>query len=94
MLTPPSNIKARLIEGTENMVEITWDEVPSATIYKIYTSIVPIGQPANSYILMTKVTDTKYSATVEKGKRHYFSLTAESHVQWSERSASIYIDVP
>ena len=94
VLPPPSIIKARLIEGTENMVEITWDEVPSSTIYKIYTSIVPIGQPANSYILMTKVTDTKYSATVEKGKRHYFSLTAESHVQWSERSASIYIDVP
>lgn len=93
VLPPPSNIMAKLIEGTENGITITWDEVPSSTVYKIYTSVVAIGAPANNYNLMAKVTDTIYTTNVEKGKRHYFALTAESHVQWSERSASIFIDI-
>ena len=67
--------------------------MPSATVYKIYTSVVPIGAVANSYIFLAKQKVNSYSGEIERGKRHYFRLTAENQAQWSAQSIAIYIDV-
>ena len=92
-IPPPSNVKAKIEEHTENGLLLTWDEVPSATIYKIYTSVVPIGSPSNSFVFLGKPKENNYSCEIERGKRHYFQLTAENSAQWSQRSAAIYLDV-
>ena len=92
-IPPPSNVKAIIKEHTENGLLLTWDEVPSATIYKIYTSVVPIGSPSNSFVFLGKPKENNYSCEIERGKRHYFQLTAENSAQWSQRSAAIYLDV-
>ena len=92
-IPPPSNVKAKIEEHTENGLLLTWDEVPSATVYKIYTSVVPIGSPSNSYVLLGKPKVNNYSCEIERGKRHYFQLTAENTAQWSQRSEAIYLDV-
>ena len=92
-IPPPSNVKAKIEEHTENGLLLTWDEVPSATVYKIYTSVVPIGAASNSYVLLGKPKVNNYSCEIERGKRHYFQLTAENSAQWSQRSAAIYLDV-
>lgn len=92
-IPPPSNVKAIIEEHSENGLLLTWDEVPSATIYKIYTSVVPIGAAANTYVLLGKPKVNNYSCEIERGKRHYFQLTAENTAQWSQRSEAIYLDV-
>ena len=92
-IPPPSNVKAKIEEHTENGLLLTWDEVPSATVYKIYTSVVPIGAASNSYVLLGKPKVNNYSCEIERGKRHYFQLTAENSAQWSLQSAAIYLDV-
>ena len=92
-IPPPSNVKAKIEEHTENGLLLTWDEVPSATVYKIYTSVVPIGAASNSYVLLGKPKVNNYSCEIERGKRHYFQLTAENTAQWSQRSEAIYLDV-
>ena len=91
-IPPPSNVKAKIEEHTENGLLLTWDEVPSATIYKIYTSVVPIGAASNTYVLLGKPKVNNYSCEIERGKRHYFQLTAENTAQWSQRSEAIYLD--
>ena len=92
-IPPPSNVKAKIEEHTENGLLLTWDEVPSAIVYKIYTSVVPIGSPSNSFVFLGKPKENNYSCEIERGKRHYFQLTAENSAQWSQRSAAIYLDV-
>ena len=92
-IPPPSNVKAKIEEHTENGLLLTWDEVPSATIYRIYTSVVPIGSPSNSFVFLGKPKVNNYSCEIERGKRHYFQLTAENSAQWSQRSEAIYLDV-
>ena len=92
-IPPPINVKAKIEEHTENGLLLTWDEVPSATIYRIYTSVVPIGSPSNSFVFLGKPKENNYSCEIERGKRHYFQLTAENSAQWSQRSAAIYLDV-
>ena len=92
-IPPPSNVKAKIEEHTENGLLLTWDEVPSATIYRIYTSVVPIGSPSNSFVFLGKPKENNYSCEIERGKRHYFQLTAENSAQWSQRSTAIYLDV-
>ena len=92
-IPPPNNIQAKLEELTNNFLLLSWDVVPSATVYKIYTSVVPIGAVANSYIFLAKQKVNSYSGEIERGKRHYFRLTAENQAQWSAQSIAIYIDV-
>ena len=92
-IPPPSNREAEIYPLDTNNLILTWDEVPSATIYKIYTSVVPIGAASNSYVLLGKPKVNNYSCEIERGKRHYFQLTAENTAQWSQRSEAIYLDV-
>ena len=92
-IPPPNNVKAKIEEHTENGLLLTWDEVPSAIVYKIYTSVVPIGAASNSYVLLGKPKVNNYSCEIERGKRHYFQLTAENSAQWSLQSAAINLDV-
>ena len=93
VLPPPSEISLAKVPGTDNVVRITWNEVPSALKYAVYLSTVPIGSPANTYNFVGRFEQTTHDVELELGKRHWFQLTAESNVQWSNRSAAIYIDM-
>ena len=93
ILPPPSNIHAKIEENTDNGLILTWDEVPSAAAYKIYTSIVPIGEPESDFALLDKTSATKFTAELERGMRHYFQLVAENSAQTSLHSHAVYVDV-
>ena len=93
ILPPPSNIHAKIEENTDNGLILTWDEVPSATNYKIYASIVPIGKPEENYELFDKTQSTKYKRELERGVRYYFQLAAENSAQTSLHSSSVHLDV-
>ena len=93
ILPPPSNIIAKIAENTDNGLLLTWDTVPSAANYKIYTSIVPIGEPANTYAFLDKTTATKFTAELVRGKRHFFQLVAENTAQSSMNSSAVHLDV-
>ena len=93
ILPPPSNVTAERLPNTNDKVKIKWDEVPSATKYALYISTVPLGSPANTYIFVNREPRTMEEMTLEIGKRHWFEVTAESNVQWSNRSNAVYIDL-
>lgn len=92
-LPPPTNIQVKLVQHSVNEIVVTWDEVPSATVYKLYTSIVPIGAAAGSFEFLGRIYTPSYSGEVTQAKRHYFQLTAENSSQYSGRSVNAYIDV-
>lgn len=93
ILPPPANIHAKIEENTDNGLILTWDVVPSATSYKIYTSIVPIGEPEGAFAFLSKSTSTKYTQELELGKRYYFQLVALNSAQTSMNSTAVYVDV-
>ena len=93
ILPPPSDVTLTKVTGTDNVVRVTWSKVPSATKYAVYLSTVAIGSPANIYNLVGRFPQTTQDVELELGKRHWFQLTAESNVQWSNRSAAVYIDM-
>ena len=93
VLPPPSNIHAKIAENTDNGLILTWDEVPSAANYKIYTSIVPIESPAGAFTMLEKTASTKYTCELERDKRHYFQLISENSSQTSLYSTAVFIDV-
>ena len=72
---------------------MVWDEVPSATHYLIYASIVSIGKPEENYELFDKTESTKYKRELERGVRYYFQLVAENSAQTSLHSKAVYVDV-
>ena len=93
ILPPPSNIGAKIEANTDNGLMMVWDEVPSATNYLIYASIVPIGKPEENYELFDKTESTKYKRELERGVRYYFQLVAENSAQTSLHSKAVYVDV-
>ena len=93
ILPPPSNIHAKIEQNTDNGLILIWDAVPSATVYKIFTSIVDIGKPAENYELLDKTISTKFTAELALDKRHYFQLVAENSAQTSMNSSSVHLDV-
>ena len=92
-IPPPSNIHAKIEENTDNGLILTWDAVPSAAAYKIYTSIVPIGEAEKDFILLKKTSATKFTAELELGMRHYFQIASENSAQSSLHSSSVHLDV-
>ena len=93
ILPPPSNIGAKIEDNTDNGLMMVWDEVPSATHYLIYASIVSIGKPEENYELFDKTESTKYKRELERGVRYYFQLVAENSAQTSLHSKAVYVDV-
>lgn len=93
ILPPPSNIGAKIEANTDNGLMMVWDEVPSATHYLIYASIVSIGKPEEKYELFDKTQATKYKRELERGVRYYFQLVAENSAQTSLHSKAVYVDV-
>jgi hypothetical protein len=91
VLPPPSHVLAVVIPG--NQIRVTWDLVPSATQYGIFQSIVDSGQPAGSFLNMGYEPSNTHLVNAVSGKRYYFQITAESSVQWSVRSGSVFVDV-
>ena len=93
ILPPPNNIHAKIEANTDNGLILIWDEVPSATNYLIYTSIVPLGKPEETFKLLDKTTATKFTAELEQGMRHYFQIASENSAQTSLNSSSLHLDV-
>jgi hypothetical protein len=93
VLPPPSNLAVALVSGTTNSVKLSWDVVPSAERYKIYKSIVNVGDPVGANSNIGQVDANEFIETVDSGHRYYYHVTAENGNQWSAISGDIFIDV-
>ena len=88
----PDNIRMQIIDYGTNLAQITWQEVPAASLYKIYHCTVPIGSAADNYSLAGKSNTPEFNIMLTPGKRTYVQLTAESDRLWSPLSGSAFID--
>jgi hypothetical protein len=93
VLPTPQNITIQLVSGTTNSVKLTWDEVPSAERYKIYKSIVAVGDPVGANSNIGQVDANEFIETVDSGHRYYYHVTAENGNQWSPVTSDVFIDV-
>ena len=93
ILPPPSHVTAEKVPNTANTVAIKWSEVITATEYKVYTSSVAIGMPADKYNLFATTDQINAEYELEVGKRHYFQLTATNSHQKSAVSSAVFIDL-
>jgi hypothetical protein len=93
ILPSPSNLAVELVSGTANSVKLTWDEVPSAIRYKIFKSIVAVGDPVGANSNIEQVDTNEFIDTVDSGHRYYYHVTAENGNQWSPVTSDVWIDV-
>ena len=91
-LPAPSDVAISLISGSSSMFQLTFSPVLSATVYKIYKSVVEIGASAGEYSFVTDVSGTEYSGNAETGMRSYFILKSANDIQTSVWSESVFID--
>jgi len=93
-IAPPTNVVLTYFPAPSNYLELTWDAVVGATGYKLYQSIVPVGQPSGVYTSPTMPVSSPYVVNEPtSGKRYYYKVAATAPGQMSEPSAEVFADV-
>ena len=68
-------------EVSLNTFHFYWDAVPTATKYKLYQSVVEVGQPEEFYTVLATVETLQYDGTFPPNKWIYFKLTCLNEYQ-------------
>jgi len=93
-LDVPANVALVYFPAPDDYLQLTWDAVTGATGYKLYQSIVNIGQPSGIYTSPTFPISSPYVVNNPiAGKRYYYKVAATAPGKMSEPSAEVYVDV-
>jgi hypothetical protein len=90
----PENLEVSLVNNTANTIRLTWNPVPSATVYKIYRCVVPLGSLMGGVTYLTDQIGTTYEGLADINMRTWYELKAANDTQLSEWSDAVFIDVP
>lgn len=88
-----SDLSIALISGSATMFQLTWSAIPSASIYKVYRSVVALGEPASDYSYLVDQAGTLYSGNAVSGMRTWLIIKSANDVQLSDWSNAVYLDV-
>jgi hypothetical protein len=91
-LPAPVNLAASIAAGTYTTINLIWDEVPSATNYKIYRSSVALWQPAGTFNYINQVSTNAFTEVVMQANRNYYHISCENSIQTSPLSEDFFID--
>lgn len=93
-LAAPQNVALVYFPPTADYLSLTWDPVAGATGYKLYQSIVNIGNPPGPFLSPESPASSPHVVNNPMpGKRYYYNLTAFAPGEMSEHSATVYVDV-
>jgi hypothetical protein len=93
-LDVPQNVLVVYLPAPDDYLSLTWDPVVGASSYKLYQSIVNIGQPSGPYSSPeTPISSPHVVNNPISGKRYYYKVAAAAPGQMSEPSAAAFADV-
>jgi len=82
------------LDGSVHRLVFNWDLVTGATLYRIYMSMVDIGDPAGSYILAGIPSTSPWTLSPTPSKRYYFYIKASDGTVDSDASPVEMVDTP
>lgn len=93
-LSAPQNVALLYYPPSADYLSLTWDAVVGASAYKLYQSVVNIGNPAGLYTSPEHPVSSPYVVNNPlSGKRYYYKLKAISPGEMSDFSATVFADV-
>ena len=95
-LPPPASISVTTdnLNPPDIYVDLTWAAVVGATYYKVFESIVNIGQPEGTYSDIGDYTVSNLRKLAPRNHRYYYKVKACNTSTSSNYSTTVDIDVP
>jgi hypothetical protein len=91
-LGKPQNITAVVDPADPTHVNVDFDAVQDATEYRIYQSLVPVGNPPDSWTELTTGAINHFDVQLTTGKRNYWKVRAYSATMSSPYSDEVWLD--
>jgi len=95
-LPPPASISVTTdnLNPPDIYVDLTWAAVVGATYYKVFESIVNIGQPEGTYSDIGDYTVSNLRKLAPRNHRYYYKVKACNTSTSSNYSTTVDVDVP
>ena len=93
VLPAPEGLAISLVSETTGLIRLNFEEVASATTYKIFRSVVALGAPAGEFTYITEQPGNEYVGNTTAGMRNYFHVKAGNATQLSAASAAVFMDM-
>ena len=95
-LPPPASISVTTdnLNPPDIYIDLSWGSVLGATFYKVFESMVNIGQPAGTYNDIGNYTPSNLRKLAIRNHRYYYKVKACTDTTASNDSTVVEIDVP
>ena len=93
VLPPVNGLTISLVSETTGLIRLNFEEVASATTYKIFRSVVGLGMPAGEFTYITEQSVNEYFGNTTPGMRNWFHVKAANDTQMSAASEAVFIDM-
>ena len=93
VLPAPEGLTISLVSETTGLIRLNFEEVASATTYKIFRSVVGLGMPAGEFTYITEQPGNEYVGNTTSGMRNWFHVKAGNATQLSAASTAVYLDM-
>ena len=92
-LPAPESLTISLVSETTGLIRLNFEEVASATTYKIFRSVVGLGMPAGEFTYITEQSGNEYVGNTTAGMRNWFHIKAGNATQLSVASSAVFMDM-
>ena len=95
-LPPPASISVTTdnLNPPDIYIDLSWGAVVGATFYKVFESMVNIGQPAGTYTDIGNYSPSNLRKLAVRNHRYYYHVKACNESTSSVDSSTVYVDVP
>ena len=93
ILPAPEGLTISLVSETTGLIRLNFEEVASATTYKIFRSVVGLGMPAGEFTYITEQPGIEYVGNTTAGMRNWFHVKAGNATQLSAASTAVFMDM-
>jgi len=95
-LPPPASISVTTdnLNPPDIYIDLSWGAVLGATFYKVFESMVNIGQPAGTYTDIGNYTPSNLRKLAVRNHRYYYKVKAGNDSTMSNDSTVVDVDVP
>ena len=93
VLPSPEGLTISLVSETTGLIRLNFEDVASATTYKIFRSVVALGMPAGEFTYITEQPGIEYVGNTTAGMRNWFHVKAGNATQLSVASAAVFMDM-
>ena len=93
VLPAPEGLTISLVSETTGLIRLNFEDVASATTYKIFRSVVGLGMPEGEFTYISEQPGNEYVGNTTAGMRNWFHVKAGNATQLSVASAAVFMDM-